>query len=62
MNKRYWLQKANPWVSGAVLCGGVLSACLLAVVYHIESRIDTNVLNIEAQISTQIEHQELPRR
>lgn len=33
----YWHQKANPWVSAAVLCGGLVSACLLLFIYRVQS-------------------------
>lgn len=33
----YWKQKATPWVSFAVLAGGLVAACMLLFIWKVES-------------------------
>lgn len=51
MDSAYWHQKAAPWVSIAVLAGGMVSAVLLFWLVRMENRIQAfNPDYIEEQI------------
>jgi len=41
----YWKQKATPWVSIAVLVGGMLSALILLWLVNLEASVDISSLN-----------------
>lgn len=45
----YLKQKAAPWVSMAVLAGGLLSACILLFTYKIQSDFLTATVNYDEQ-------------
>jgi len=40
MNKSYWKQKATPWVSLAVLVGGLTSAFILFFLQNVQTRAE----------------------
>ncbi|MBX4200038.1 hypothetical protein KW790_01065 [Candidatus Parcubacteria bacterium] len=41
--QNYWRQTANPFVSGAVLMGGLVSGLILFMLVRIESKLDAFV-------------------
>jgi hypothetical protein len=47
--KSYLRQEATPWVSMAVLAGGLASACLLVFVYKVENNIQSIAADESAQ-------------
>ena len=53
----YWKQRATPWVSIAVLAGGLASACILLFVFKIEGHFqDLNQSYEEEIVSQAVRH------
>ncbi len=49
----YWKQKATPWVSIAVLAGGLASAFILLFVFKIEGHFESLNQSYEEEIVSQ---------
>ncbi len=43
MEPSYWRRKASPWVSAAVLIGGMATACILFVLVRIQNDINSTI-------------------
>lgn len=55
MNRSYWKQKASPWVSAAVLAGGLATAIILFFLVRVEAGLQNLALPTESFLSEEID-------